>query len=106
MQTTIPFSLSEADEFALEKAQRQARLQQLTLQAERVLAESRAVLAAHLAERQRMAQAIEEARAQLAQARTAQGMGGTSPGAARRTTDMGADMPARAARGDAAAANP
>lgn len=69
MRTTSLSPCSEPDEAALDKALRLARLQQLTLEAERLRLESRQAVAAHAAASERLAQAIREARAQLALAR-------------------------------------
>ena len=71
MQATPLSPSHEPDPHADEKALRQARLQQLMLEAERVLAESREALAAHRRECQRLKLAVQEARARLARAEAA-----------------------------------
>ena len=70
MQATSPLPFSETDEHALEQALRQATLEELAREARRVRLQSRQAVAAHLAACQRMAQAIQEARARLLLARS------------------------------------
>jgi hypothetical protein len=66
--TPLPPSC-EPDPHAEEKALRQAKLQQLTLDAQRLVGESRRALAAHQVACERMMKAVQEARARLVVAR-------------------------------------
>ena len=70
VHSSFPDPGREPDEHALETALRQAKLQELAEEAQRLHLECKRNLVVHQAASARMALAIEEARARLAQART------------------------------------